>query len=203
MFTAGSKFFSFVFHPLLLPSYAFLFINYSYPYLLAGLKPDDKVKIFATLFINTFIFPVITIGIMRKLNFISSFHLRDREERVVPIIAISIFYFWTFMVIKNLDIGTFFSAIILGASLSVFMTFFFNLFFKISIHSVGAGNFVAVAILLAFNSRFNLELPLILSVIIAGILGSSRLFLKEHKPIEVYFGYAVGVLGQIFAFIIL
>jgi len=203
MLTAVSKFFSFIFHPLLLPSYAFLFINYSYPYMLAGLKPDDKVKIFATLFINTFIFPAITIGIMRKLNFIKSFHLRDREERIIPIIAISIFYFWTFMVIKSLDIGIFFSAIILGASLSVFMTFFFNLFFKISIHSVGAGNFVAVAILLAFNSKFNLELPLILSVVFAGALGSSRLYLREHKPVEVYFGFVVGALGQFFAFIIL
>jgi membrane-associated phospholipid phosphatase len=191
---------SIVFHPLLLPTYAFLFLNYTYPYLLFNLDLISKTRLFVTIFINTFLFPLIALVIMRKLDFISSFHMHERQERIIPYIAISFFYFWSYLVVKNLGIGSIINDIMFGASLSVFMVFFFNGFFKISAHAASAGAFFGLTLFLSVNSVYNLELPVMIVILIAGLIGSSRLYLSAHTPFEIFSGFLVGVLGQILSF---
>jgi membrane-associated phospholipid phosphatase len=195
-----ATFISVVFHPLLLPTYAFLFLNWVYPYLLFNLDVISKTRLFVTIFINTFLFPVIALFIMRKLDFISSFQMHERQERIIPYIAISFFYFWSYLVVKNLGIGSLINDIMFGASLSVFFVFFFNGFFKISAHAAAAGAFFGLTMFLAFNSIYNLELPLIAVIIIAGLIGSSRLYLSAHTPFEIISGFLAGILGQVISF---
>jgi hypothetical protein len=197
---AVAMFFSVVFHPLLLPTYAFVFLNWAYPYLFFNLDLINKTRLFVTIFINTFVFPMIALVIMRKLDFISSYHLPERQERIIPYIAIIAFYFWTYLVVKNLGVGGFINDILFGVCISIFLVFFFNGFFKISAHTAASGAFVGLTISLAFNSVYNIELPLMLVVIIAGIVGTSRLYLSAHNSYEVFAGYAVGLLGQYLSF---
>lgn len=191
---------SLLFHPLLLPTYAFLFLNWVYPYLLFNLDVISKGRLFVTVFINTFLFPVIALFIMRKLDFISSFNIPDKKERIIPYIAIMFFYFWSYMVVKSLGVGSLINSIMLGSALAVFMVFFFNVFFKISAHAAAAGAFVGLAFFLTLNSVYNLEWPLLGIIIIAGFIGTSRLYLQAHDTFEVFSGYAVGIIGQIVAF---
>ncbi len=185
---------------MLLPTYAFLFINWSYPYLMFNLDIISKARLFVTIFINTFMFPMVALAIMKKLDFISSFHLHDRHERIIPYIAISFFYFWTYLVVKNLGVGSLINDIMFGASLSVFMVFFFNGFFKISAHAAAAGAFVGIVMFLAYNSVYNLELPLTITILLAGVICSSRLYLKAHNSFEIISGFLVGILGQVLSF---
>ena len=91
---------SFVFHPLLMPSYAFFLIDRGYPLLLASFTPQAKLNLFISIFLNTFIYPVIVIALMRKLDFIKTIYLRTKQERIIPYIAINIFYFWTYTIIR-------------------------------------------------------------------------------------------------------
>lgn len=188
------------FHPMLLPSYAMLLIATVYPQFLANLTKDEVVRLLVTIATNTLLFPGLVIVLMKKLNFISSFNIPDRKERIIPYIAISIFYFWTFMVVRSLGIGGFINDVMFGASLSVFAVFFFNLFFKISAHTMAFGNFIALMISLTFMSSFNLEWALAIVVLIAGLVGTSRLILKAHTPAEVFWGYAIGLICQLIAF---
>ena len=200
MLTASSKIISIVFHPLLLTLYAFLFIWTFSPVHFAGINDELKLRLVVIVTLNTLLFPILSIFIMRRLGFVNSFYLKEREERIIPYIAISIFYFWTFMVVKKLALNPFFTSLTLGASLSVFMAFFFNLFTKISIHTTGAGNFIAIVLLLAFGSRFNLELPVMITLIAIGLIGSARLRLSAHTSSQVYFGYVIGIAGQLIAY---
>lgn len=193
-------FFSFAFHPLLLPTLAFFLLNWAYPYLLFNLDVINKTRLFSTIFINTFLFPVLAILIMRKLEFISSFQMHDQKERIIPYIAISFFYFWSYLVIKNLGIGLLINNIMLGTSLSIFLVFFLNGFFKISAHTTAAGAFMSFTFYLAFQSTFNIELPLMAIIFLGGCIGSSRLILGAHSPFEIFAGYFVGAMGQIISF---
>jgi len=197
---AFSKIISIVFHPLLLPTYAFIFLNWAYPYLFFNLDIINKTRLFVTIFINTFIFPMIAMVIMKKLDFISSLHLPDRKERIIPYIAIIAFYFWTYLVVKNLSVGGFINDILFGVSLSIFLVFFLNGFYKISAHTTASGAFVGLTFFLAFNSVYNIEIPLMIVVLIAGMVGTSRLYLSAHSVFEVFSGYAVGLLGQYLSF---
>lgn len=191
---------SVVFHPLFIATYAFFFVGQYYPYLFAHLSGVNKLQLFVVLFTNTVIFPGVTLLIMSKLGFISSLSIEGREERIIPLIAMGLFYFWTYLVIKQMEIGNYFNQVMLGGSLAVFAAFFFNNFFKISIHAVAAGTFLGVAFTLVLISSYNLLLPLLLVILIAGLIGSARLYLQVHTSRDVYAGYAVGMLAQLVAF---
>lgn len=191
---------SVLFHPMLLPSYALMLIILVYPHFLANLAREDVARLLGTITTNTLIFPALVIFLMKRLDFIKSYDMHDRKERIIPFIAISIFYFWTFMVVKSLGIGGFINDIMLGASLSVFAAFFFNLFIKLSIHTLAFGNFIVLITALTFMSSYNLEWPLALVILLAGIVGTARLVLKAHDSTEVYLGFAVGFACQLIAF---
>jgi hypothetical protein len=191
---------SYLFHPMLMTVYIFFFIDACYPFVFAHMGKVVKMQVIMALIVNTIAFPLITVLIMQKLGFANSLQLRTQRERILPYIAMSLFYFWTFMVIRNLAIGELFTHVMLGAALSIFMAFFLNNFYKISIHSVGAGNFVAVALVLTMMSNYNLLAILLAIILLAGIIGSSRLYLKAHRSRDIYTGYMIGVLAQLIAF---
>lgn len=188
-------------HPLMITTYAFLFIHLLNPYQFAHLTKVGLMQVFVPLITNTLIFPVITIFIMGRLGFVSSMEMKDRQERIIPYIGMSLFYFWTYLVIKQLGVGTYFTHVMLGISLSVFAAFFFNLFFKISIHAIAMGGFVGIALSLAIASSFNLLAPLLLVILVAGAVGSARIYLGSHSPAQVYSGYMVGLMAQLVSFL--
>jgi len=200
MLSFSAKILSFVFHPLFLCSYATILLVLFLPYKFAGMDSEGDVKIFAAVFLNTAFFPIVVLLLMKKLDFIQDFYLRTNKERIVPFLAISFFYTWAFISIKNTDLPPVIYQILLGATISLFSLFFINIFNKISIHATGMGAFLIVMFYLLMNSPYNLSLLFVICLLVAGVLGSTRLYLKEHKPFDVYFGYLVGILSQIIAF---
>lgn len=195
-----AKAISVIFHPLLLPSYALPMIMIANPYMFGNLAFEMKLRLFLIVFINTFVFPVLAIFLMRKLNFVSSFELHEQKERHIPLIAISVFFFWSYMVFGDMPIDNFLPEMLLGASIAVFASFFINIFFKISIHAIAASYLVGVSIGLLRISTYNLEFLLILAIIIAGLIGTARLYLKAHQMDEIVSGYAVGLMCYLIIF---
>ncbi|MBK8663664.1 MAG: hypothetical protein IPN18_18460 [Ignavibacteriales bacterium] len=51
-----------------------------------------------------------------------------------------------------------------------------------------------------YNIEINLYLLILISIVIAGVVGSARLFLKAHTREQVYSGYLLGFLSQLIAF---
>ena len=195
-----ANFISTVLHPVFFPIFALLFVSWADANKFAGLDDLARKKLFAIVALNTIAFPVITVFIMHRLGFVKNIVLKDREERIIPFIAGGLFYFWTFMVVRSLAVSEFITQMFLGFSLTVFACFFLTLFYKVSVHSAAAGGFIAIALYLTFTASHNLEIPLMLIIIAAGLLGSSRWFLKEHSPAEIFSGYMVGFLLQIAAY---
>ncbi|GIV34943.1 MAG: hypothetical protein KatS3mg031_2478 [Chitinophagales bacterium] len=191
--------FSVVFHPLLLPTYTLLLTDYADPYRFAGLDYSRKLKFFGMVAMNTFCFPVLAVLLLWRLNLVRHITLSEREERTLPYVALSMFFFWTFMVVRSLELDTLITTFFLGAAITVFACFFLNLFMKISAHTAGAGLFTFFTILLASASPYNIEALLIGVMILSGVIGSSRMYLRAHTSLEIYSGYATGVLGMMMA----
>lgn len=189
-----------LFHPLVITMYAFLFINILNPYQFIHLTKTGILQLGVTLATNTLVFPLVTVIIMSRLGFISSLEMKDRQERIIPYIGMSLFYFWTYLVVKQLGVGTYFTHVMLGISLSVFAAFFFNLFYKVSIHSIAMGGFVGIALSLTVISTYNLLTPLLLVIVFAGAVGSARMYLGSHNAVQVYSGYMIGLLAQLISF---
>ena len=130
-----AKIIAFIFHPLILPTYAFLLIYWTNPLLFSSYDTTDLGKIFLTVFINTFLFPVIAILLIWKLGFVKSLQMDSQQERIVPYITSGAMYIWTYVVFRKSGLPEILNIVILGATITLFACFLINIFRKVSIHT--------------------------------------------------------------------
>lgn len=170
-----------------------------------------------TIFFNSIFIPAVAIVLMWRLEFIKSLDMQERQERIGPLIVVSISYLWLFLNIKNYYmIPIPFSRFVLGALIAIFLAFFVNNFSKISLHGVGVGGMLMGALSLFArhgkgmvnwefgNSVLQVHNIVIIAVllVLSGVVLSSRLYLKAHHLQDILGGVLVGIVGQLIAFIL-
>jgi hypothetical protein len=197
-----------LFHPLLFPTYGTALIIAANPHLFAVYKLKGQLLWLIIVFIMTFIFPVVWLVMMRRLDLISSFKLENPKERIIPYIAVATFYMWTYRQFKpavNFTpyANSIISHMMLGASIAIFIGFFVNIFRKISLHAIGAGAFMGLVLPLMRISDYDLKLFFIFVLISGGLVGTARLILDAHEPNEIWMGYAAGFIGMFASFTVL
>lgn len=203
-----AKIISIIFHPVFIPVYlSFIIVEYN-PNSFINLYGKYYITVMAMIAILMVGYPLITLLIMRGLGMIKNFNLRDVKDRFIPMIAVATFYLWTFMMFRPnsntvYDVGPLLSNMILGSVVSIFLAFFFNSFYKISLHAIGVGAMVSVIMNIMPNADFNMTLVFIASIVVAGTVASARLYLKEHTQKEVFMGLLAGFFAQFFAYQVL
>ena len=204
----SARMISAIFSPLLFPLFGTILIITANPNLFGyfGLKVHFVWLIIV--FALTVMFPLIWLFMMRRLEMIDNLNFEDSKERIIPFIAIATFYLWAAWMFKpnvNMKIPSnqlvFF--MMLGCCLSVFVAFFINIFGNISLHTIGAGSLLGLLLPMVRISTYDLRMVLIAGILIAGIIGTARMVLKDHSPREIFSGYLVGFVGQFIAFTIL
>lgn len=194
---------SLVFHPLFVPVYITLFVLYVHPLLFAGYSDLMKVRLTATVFVNLTLLPAATVFLCWRLKFISSVYLETQKERIIPLAATMIFYFWCWFVLKNNGgIPEAFREFLLGSFIIIIGAWLANIAFKISLHALSMGGMFCYMLLLVFNLEGGSAQYFAISVVIAGLVCSSRLIGSSHKPFEVYAGFIIGATGQLLAFLL-
>jgi len=189
---------AYIFHPLLLPTYASLLLFWANPYAFAHIK-GGGLGIVPLIFILTFFFPVFALFLMKKLNFVDDYYLASQKQRFMPYIAILIFYIWAYLVIRKQYLPPVMNWMMLGSCLAISFAFIVNTFLKISIHSLGAACLAAVAIAAHGFALHPFNTILIIVLLACGLVGSCRIYLKAHQTEEVYAGYMVGFVGMMVA----
>ena len=203
-----AKIISIIFHPLFIPIYlAFIIVEYN-PNSFISLYGKHYITILSMVAILMVGYPLITILIMKGLGMIKNFNIRDVRERFIPMIAVATFYLWTYMMYRPnsntiYDVGPLLSNMILGSVVAIFLAFFFNSFYKISLHAIAVGGMVSVIMNIMPNADYDMTLIFIVSIIVAGAVASARLYLKEHSQKEVLMGLLAGYFAQFFAYQVL
>ncbi len=201
----AAAFISYLFHPLLFPTYGVLFLIAANPHLF-GLYPIKAQMLWVIIiFVFTFICPVVWLLMMKRLELISDFKMGNSNDRIIPYIAIASFYMWMFKLFKPTTEFTpysnqLISLMMLGAALSIFIGFFINIFKQISIHAIGAGAFLGLTLSMMRLSDFDLKFFFIFVILFAGLIGTARVILSENKLSEIWAGYLTGFVGQFFSF---
>jgi hypothetical protein len=205
---------SLVFHPLLMTTYTLIILLLVNPYMFGYNDLNKSWLLVLQVFLNSFVMPAAAIMMMLKLGFISSIEVENQRERVFPYIAAGIFYLWVCVnAYHNPAIPVAFTAGIVGATMGLFIAFFVNIFYKISAHAIGVGGLVGAVIIMMFRFSYSMfpihwfgttigiQMSVLLSIclLIAGLVGSARLILKVHEPLQLYLGFSVGILTQLLA----
>lgn len=194
-----SKIVSYIFHPLLMATWFVLLLLYTNPFSFAGMPNGIVIGV---VFVNTFMFPAIALLLMRKLDFIDSLELPDKKQRIIPLVATIVFYVWAFLAIKKLNFPFMVGIFMLGSVVSLFLAFFINIFSKISLHIVGISGALTAIMLLVFISPADVSYYFLLLIVLTGAVATARLYLNAHTIKEVYAGFIVGMIGQIFGLIL-
>ena len=192
--TKTSKIISVAFHPLLIPFYGMLII-FTAPTFFLYVPLKIKLTLLLIILTNTVLIPVSLLPFFMHRNIIKSWVLETRKERIAPLVTVSLCYIITSYIITSLQIPVFIKAFILSASVIVICTALINFWWRISIHSVGAGALLGVIMMLSAIMGVSLIWFILPVLFIAGLVLSSRLFLNSHNSLEVYTGFLCGFAG--------
>lgn len=185
---------SLVLHPLLLATYLMVIFYFYLPEVFNPVAAESIPTLILATFVTTFLIPVLSISIMKMTSRVSSLELTRREERILPFISIVMFYCAaTYMFISKLMITPPLSVMMIISTSLIFLLLLITLRFKISIHAAAIWGICGLITALSIRlSGLELIVPLIVTVICAGLVASSRLYLNFHSPKEIWAGSFLG-----------
>ena len=194
-----AKIVSYIFHPLFLPLYMTYFILEVRSYQFAVIDPWAKTLRFLLIAISCTFMPLVSVLLLRALNFIDSIYLKTQRDRIAPYMICMIFYFGVWVYFKKNHIETDLVRMALALFNASVAGFLLNIVMKVSMHAIAVGVMTTLIAILAFNETVNLSLYLSLALFISGIVCTSRLIISDHRPKEIYIGFVAGVLSQLAA----
>ena len=186
-----SKAISYIYHPLIIPSLGFLVLFNSGTYL-SYLPFEMKKWMLVIVFLCTYIVPLAFIPFFLYQRVIMNIQMGSRRDRYVPLAVSFVLYMFCYYLIRRISIPHLYHSFILSSLLSILAVMLITIKYKISIHMVGAGGLVGLIGFLAFYLKVDLQFYLGVAVVLAGLTGTARLFLKAHTPDEVYTGFITG-----------
>ena len=192
-----AKLISYLFHPLLMPTYGFAILFITRNYIATFTSSNIKLLVIGITFIFTFLLPFVNALILLKIGRIKSLEMETISERVILYAGATVYYFALFYLFHVSGFPTIFKILVLGAGLSVLLTTLINLKWKISAHTIGIGGIAGAALGIEYRLQIDFHLILILIIFIAGIVGYARLKLNAHSPSQVYSGFVLGFLAEL------
>ncbi len=191
---ALANFFSYLFHPLTMTFLAVLILLNSGTSL-SVLQPDVKRITLIITALFTFVFPASMIIILNITRVIDNPELHGRKERVLPVVLTIILYLFSFFVMRSIpQLSGGHAVFFMCPSAALIIFLIFNRYMNPSIHMLGIGLLLGIVLVLITIYGATLQGVFIVTVLAAGILGTSRLVLKLHTPLEVLAGFSIGFL---------
>jgi hypothetical protein len=195
-----SKIISYFFHPinfpfvgailyfLLLPKYIFI---------------EQERLLLAVTFVITYIFPLLLIVLLKSFKMINSYHMETIEERKFPLILfISITIFIGYWLLKS-TIVNLLSLFYFGYGLGLIITYILLYFkIKVSLHTAAISGLIGFITCFSFYYKVNLIVILAILLLLNGVISTSRLRLQAHKFNEVLLGFIIGIVTQLFVYLI-
>lgn len=184
---------SVAFQPLLMPSLVFGLLFFGVPQA-TSLPEAFKIRIFYLIVSATLLIPMVLMLGLRWSGLVKSLHFEEKSDRRVPFLLVTLFYVLTTYFLKEkteLDpiLWQGMGVITLAVVLLTGVTYFW----KMSAHLTGIGGVLAVTgIMGLYFPSVMVAYLLVGTLLLVGIVASSRLYLDAHSPAEVYAGLVVG-----------
>lgn len=184
------KIVSILFHPVFVPTITVFLVVKIYSNIIILENQAGIILIGTCVF--SLILPLLSVFILLLTKKIDSLEMPKKEERFLPILFGSIWMILGFYFMKEIfSYAPIMKSIYLGAIYVMLIALLITKKWKISLHMLAIGGATGVFIMLEFLFGQNLML-LLITILISGILGFSRLSLKAHSLNQIYAGFIVG-----------
>lgn len=189
IFTA--KVLSVLFTPFYLPILGLL-ILFIFSYL-SLLPLTYKLFLLLMFYMFTVFLPTALIRFYRRYQGWTLIELGSRERRAIPYV-ISIFsYLLCYYIMAATHVPHFMGSILIAALVIQVACAIINLFIKISTHTAAIGGVTGALLAFSVIFSFNPVWWLCIVLLLAGMVGTSRMILRQHSLRQVVLGYLAGV----------
>ena len=185
-----SNILSTLFHPLLMVTYGITFALMGTFLALYPLRM--KLLIWGSAFLSTAVLPGLFIYLLTRTGAASDLELTKRKERALPYLIVITSEELCLYFLYRMMMPFWLIAILMGICVALLIALCINFFWKISAHMIGIGGLLGGLMGVARIHLINPYLLFIAVLLIAGLLGTSRIFLKRHTPLQVYAGFSLG-----------
>ena len=187
----AAKIISVIFHPVFMPLYGLVLI-FSTPTIYSYVSLQAKKLLLLIVLINNVVMPIILFVFLKVRNYVLTWEMESRKERMFPLFFATILYAITTYVILKYPVPVFIKTYFVGIFFVAATLTVINNWWKISIHAAASGAITALMLMLSFRMYHITILPLAATIAVAGLILSSRLRLNFHSPAQVWFGFLLG-----------
>ena len=155
-----------------------------------------KLSYILLVYAFTVLFPTILIHLYRQYQGWTPIQLGQKEKRVVPYILSIVCYFTCFYIMNLLHLPHMLTSILIVALVIQILCAIIIIWWKIYTHTAAIGG--VTGSLIAFSLMYNFDPMwwLCLTLIVSGMVGSSRMILRQHSLEQVTSGFFLGIISS-------
>ena len=186
-----SNILSVIFHPLLVPLFAFALL-FVFSYLNVMPLP---YQLFVLSIVGTFtvLAPGLFIGIYKWINKWNFEELNERKRRFIPYLLTMMSYMTCLITMWKLHFPHYFSGILVSALIAMTICTILNFHWKVSVHLAGCGMYIGGLLSYSLLFYFNPVWWLCGFILLSGIQGTARISYYHHTLLEVILGFMTGM----------
>ena len=193
----AAKVLSVCFNPFYLPVFGLAML-----FMFSSMKHMPAIyiaKIMVMVYLCTVLLPTLLIRRYRRYQGWSLWELGLRERRIVPYAIAIMCYCLCFYMMNMGRVPHFMISIVVAALVIQVVCAIINLFWKISTHTAALGGVAGALLVFSAILRFNPVWWLCVIILLGGMLGTSRMILRQHSLSQVVCGFLLGAVLAFFA----
>lgn len=185
-----AKVMSTLFMPLYAPMWVFIGL-FLFTYL--RLLPwGYKIFIISIVYVFTVFMPTVGITLFRLFKKWTHLELSHREHRHMPYVVALLSYTACLVIMTRINAAMFFRGVVMAALVSQIICVIINVWWKVSTHMVGIGGLVGALNAFSILFFYNPVWPFCVLLLLSGVLGTSRIILRQHSLAQVLAGFGIG-----------
>ena len=151
-----------------------------------------KLFLVVTFWVFTIALPSLLIRLYRHYQGWSFFQMASKERRVIPYVISIVSYLLCYYVMAAVHVPHFMGSILMAALVIQITCAIVNLFVKVSTHMAAIGGVAGALAAFSAIFGFNPVWWLCVVLVLAGLVGTSRMILRQHSLHEITLGFLVG-----------
>lgn len=187
-----AAFVTWVFSPLLIPTYGTILLLYSQFHFSMFSWPAKRFLIIV-MFVSTALMPALTL-LISKYRISQGTYPFYRKERWIPMIFIALYYYLGFYLLNKMPIYNIFKVILLAGAILIVILMMINLRWKLSHHTAAAGGLFGLMVALSLRLGANPIQLLVGIILLTGITGTALMIRRKNNLEETISGFPVGFL---------
>lgn len=193
---------SYIFHPLFIPTYFFLYLMQVLPFEFVGITDWQlKMRLFSVAWLTAF-FPAFAVFLLWRLKLSESIFLRTQKERIIPYVITMFFYWWMYYLSRNftdqpIALKFFYLGIFVASAIGMTV----NNFMKVSLHAMGIAGITTSIVLVSVFYPITNAIWVPLAIVLTALVISARLVVSDHSKKELVVGLFIGVFTQLAAYL--